>query len=552
MSRLDVLFVVPMNVLDIKGGIPDAIEPPAKARFMLAYGERRGWNMAFFDANVLDWTSERIAQEVKLANPHLVVVPVYGYNPSASHQTMVSASELSQVIKNVSPGTPVMFTGVHPAALPQQTLLTNSAVDFVCGGEGPITVEDTLAVIKSKGQVSDFRKARSLWYREGDNIGHGPLAPLIDLNKEPALPGWKYMDPRQYRPHHWQRFYRVLDEDGNYLAEPYANPYSREGCPFHCSFCDIQTPYREGEQHLVNLGLLKPGVNSFRDLDPELFLEEVTYLVENYGVKFFKIPDEMFGLGTHPLKVAKLIRGRFGDSLVFWCYFRVDTCNPRILDLLRSAGFRWLALGIEAANSKVRSGQDKKFKDEDIYNIVNRLHNAGIEGALNYIFGLSKNPDDLNSFDDTMESMEATFKLACDLNGTYGNFYCAQALPGSALYRQARAKGYPLPERPGGPGWIGHAQYSYESEPCYLGESLTPAQILAFRDWAHVAYYEQPEYKKRLLCHPDLGEKAVRSIKVWMDHIRTLKRSLLGGRAFWELSKEEQTKLVPLSAWHRL
>jgi len=148
----------------------------------------------------------------------------------------------------------------------------------------------------------------------------------------------------------------------------------------------------------------------------------------------------MFGLGTeHVLTIAKMVQERFGDSLNFWCYFRVDTCLPKYLDPLRAAGFRWLALGIEAANSRVRSGQDKRFNDQTIVKVVDAVHAAGLEGALNYIFGLPE---------DTMESMQATYDMAVSLNSAFANFYCTQALPGSELYRRAVVNKYPLPDRP--------------------------------------------------------------------------------------------------------
>ena len=440
-SKMDVLFVVPRNVQDFQvGTVPDAIEPPAKARFMMAYLRRRGCSQAIIDANLTEDTPEELAREVVAADPLFVMMPVYGYNPSASTQTMVSARKFAQAIKNLAPQLPIMMS---------------------------------------------------------------------------AIDGWKYMDPRMYVAHHWQAFYQGMEK-----RMPYANPYSREGCPFHCGFCNIQATFRDGELLLRNAGQLKPGVNSFRSLRPELFVEEVTYLVETYGVRMFKIPDEMFMLGDHWKKIFRMIAERYGDALNFWSYARVDTFLPENMEIYRAGGGRWAALGIEAANSRVRSGQDKKFNDGLVDERVKAMHTAGIEGALNYIFGLAG---------DTMESMQATFQLACELNGMYGNFYCAQALPGAnSLYGDAKKAGYPLPERRGGPGWIGHAQYSWESEPCYLGDALTPAQILAFRDWAHVQYYRRPEYRAKLLGKPSFGQVAMKNIDDWMDTIEKLPRKLLG------------------------
>jgi radical SAM superfamily enzyme YgiQ (UPF0313 family) len=259
-------------------------------------------------------------------------------------------------------------------------------------------------------------------------------------------------------------------------------------------------------------------------------VQEVEHLVETYGVKMFKIPDEMFMLGDHWKQIFKMITECYGDALNFWSYARVDTFRPEDMEIYRAGGGRWAALGIEAANSQVRSGQDKRFNDDLIHRRVEAMHAAGIEGALNYIFGLEN---------DTMESMQETFQLACELNGMYGNFYCAQALPGAnSLYREAKVAGFPLPERRGGPGWMGHAQYSWESEPCYLGNALTPAQVLEFRDKAHVAYYRRPEYRAKLLDDPNFGEIAMNNIDDWMKTIEELPRKLLGHPRLREQGKE--------------
>lgn len=509
-KRLDVLFVVPGNLEQVYQALAKkhATEPPAKARFVAAYLMRRGCGVDLIDANVEGFMPELMAKKVKEFDPYLVVMPVYGFNPSSSTQTMPAARSFAQAIKNLCPTTPIIMMGTHSAGLPQKTL-EDEPIDYVCGGEGPITVHELLTLLKKGGGSSDLKKVRSLWYKVGSKVVHNAPAPLIDLNVEPALPGWKLMDPRRYYAHDWHTFWRDFED-----RTPYANPYSREGCPFSCGFCNIQTPYREGETLQTN-----PNINSFRTLRPELFVEEIEYLVNNYGIKYIKIPDEMFGLGDHPVQVAKLMKERFGDSINSWAYFRVDTMNPKHAELYRSAGFRWTPFGIEAANSKVRSGQDKKFSDDYIRKIMDRVQAAGISIAMNFIFGLPG---------DTAESMQETYDLAVELNGAFANFYCNQALPISTQYLEAKKADYPLPERAGGPGWIGHSQYSYECEPFYMGSSLAPTQILAFRDKAHIDYYSRPEYRAMMLNDPNFGEIAMRNINEWVGQIRSLRRKILG------------------------
>src|SRR3989338_9472127 len=160
-SKMDVLFVVPRNVQDFQvGTVPDAIEPPAKARFMMAYLRRRGCSQAIIDANLTEDTPEELAREVVAADPRFVMMPVYGYNPSASTQTMVSAREFAQAIKNLAPHLPIMYSGTHPAAIPAKTLM-DEPIDFVCVGEGPITVYEMIQALRAGGAYSDIKKVRA-------------------------------------------------------------------------------------------------------------------------------------------------------------------------------------------------------------------------------------------------------------------------------------------------------------------------------------------------------------------------------------------------------
>ena len=53
------------------------------------------------------------------------------------------------------------------------------------------------------------------------------------------------------------------------------------------------------------------------------------------------------------------------DKLMMWAYSRVDTVKRKeILNLVRKAGIKWLALGIESGDKNVRLEVSKgKFED---------------------------------------------------------------------------------------------------------------------------------------------------------------------------------------------
>ena len=60
-----------------------------------------------------------------------------------------------------------------------------------------------------------------------------------------------------------------------------------------------------------------------------------------------------------------------------------------------------------------------------------------------------------------------------------------------------------------------------------MGDALTPAQILAFRDKSHVDYYSRPEYRAMMLVDKNFGEIAMRNIDEWVSDIRSLRRKIL-------------------------
>ena len=155
----------------------------------------------------------------------------------------------------------------------------------------------------------------------------------------------------------------------------------------------------------------------------------------------FSSRDLMFLLNKKyfvPLCTSLRDRGH-GEKLRMWAYSRVDTANnTENLHLIRSAGIKWLCLGIENAEKLVRMQVTKgKFEDVDIRDVVSKVHNADIEIIANYLFGLPG---------ETRETMQKTFDLSLELSTVAWNGYAAMAIPGSALYKDALEKGYELPK----------------------------------------------------------------------------------------------------------
>jgi radical SAM superfamily enzyme YgiQ (UPF0313 family) len=202
----------------------------------------------------------------------------------------------------------------------------------------------------------------------------------------------------------------------------------------------------------------------------------------------------------HVGRIADLLIER-GYDLNIWAYARVDTVRDGMLDRLRRAGFTWLALGIEAADETVLGGVDKRYSLEQTYGTVRRVQAAGINVIANYIFGLP---------DDTAATMQATLDLALDLNTEFANFYSAMAYPGSALYRQALERGWPLPE-----SWSGYSQHAVDTLPLPT-KHLSGGEVLRFRDEAFHRYFTHPPYLD--LVRLKFGEPTLAHVREMTAH----------------------------------
>jgi radical SAM superfamily enzyme YgiQ (UPF0313 family) len=466
-DRLDVVLINPGGREKIYQGLGSelsAIEPPLWCRLIAGYVGDRGYSFEIIDSEALGAAPPTVAQRVLDLAPRLVVLVVFGHQPSASTQSMVGAADAARALRDAGNTAPVLIVGGHVSALPERTL-AEEPVDFACKGEGPVTVVHLLDLLRAQdaepAAAPDYTAVPGLVWRDNQRIVVNRQAELItDLDGDLHGQVWDRLPMENYRAHNWQCF-------GDLASRmPYASIYTSLGCPYKCSFCCINAPF---------------DTNRYRMRSPAKVVAEIDMLYRTWGVRTFKIIDEMFVLNErHVLEICNGIAALgYAQQLNFWAYARVDTVKPHMLAALRAGGIRWLALGIESGSKHVRDGSRKALRHDDIVNIVRQIQQAGIAVIGNFIFGLP---------DDTLETMRETLDLAKDLNCEFANFYSAMAYPGSPLYTFAVQQGLELPKT-----WSGFSQHSYDCQPLPT-ETVAARDVLRFRDAAFQEYFRNAHY----------------------------------------------------------
>ena len=456
-TGLDIVLINPgdrKQVFQSLGLEVAAIEPPFWIAVMAAYLRNKNFNVAVIDANAENLAPAETASRAATLNPLLAAVIVYGSQPSASTQNMSSAGKICTELKKQN--LTVAIGGLHPSALPERTL-NEESVDFVIDGEGIITLEKLLPLLKSRRTA--YHEVGGLWWKSNGLATHAERYPVIcELDEFMPIGAWDLLPMSIYRAHNWHCF------DDIEHRQPYGAIYTSLGCPFNCTFCCINAPF---------------GAPGIRYRNPEKVLDEMELLVRNYGIKNLKIVDELFVLKKdHYLRICEGIIKR-GLELNIWAYARVDTVAPENLKIMKQAGINWLALGIESANPQVRDGATKNLRVKEIKEVVKTIQAHGIRVIGNYIFGLP---------DDTLETMRETLDMAIDLNCEFANFYSAMAYPGSRLYDIAVKEGWPLPEQ-----WNDFSQHAYGTLPLPT-KYISAAQVLKFRDDAFHEYFGNSVY----------------------------------------------------------
>ena len=493
-----VTIVNPPSRTRVYGPLSDlaAIEPPVWAGLLAARLWHKGHDVKILDCEAEQMSPEQAAKVLNQDHPNLAVFTVYGQQPSASTQCLPAAEAVARLC-NIR----TLCLGTHPSALPAQTL-REGPWTYVCKGEGVHTVMDLLSALDGMGQI---REVPGLYWREGTAIYHNPPPPNIEaLDVELGDRGFDWFDFTKYRAHNWHAF-------GFPSRSPYASLQTSLSCPFKCHFCCIASPFGGPGQ----------GYRLWSAKNVVMWFEELA----DRGVKHVKIPDEMFLLNSrHVEAICDGLYDVFDDDPQFniWAYARVDTCkNDALLEKMKRVGFNWLGIGIESGSQHVRDGVEKgRFGYADIVENIRRVQSHGINVGANYIFGLP---------DEKLEDLNATLELAVHLNTEWANFYCAMAYPGSRLYEDAKERGWLLPDRNNGPGWIGYSQHAYETLPLPT-EHLSASEVLAFRDEAFIKYFTRPEYLG--LVQTKFGDSAVKDVARMLSYGKPQRKLLEEATAY--------------------
>ena len=482
---LDVLFITSNNSNGIYQQLSDkysAIETPTWSLLLAQSCRSQNYKVAILDCLAENLTDENAYLRIKKFNPRLLCFVVYGQNVNAGTVSMAGTVYLSNYLKQININIPISIIGSYVQAVPIKTLNDESSIDFGFTNEGVYALRNVLN--EKIIDINNLEHIKGLVWRKDGIPKMNPSEKVVPNDRmDMDLPGYAWdLLPMKEKPFDLYRAPMWHAEYDQNKRSPYAAIQTSLGCQFECEFCMINILNRNDEDEIGVAG----NYSLMRHWSPEFIIKEFDKLVE-LGVHTIKITDEMFLLSRkYYVPLCEMLRDRgYGKFLRMWAYSRVDTVRrPDLLKLVREAGIKWLALGIESGDKTVRLEVSKgKFEDVDINKVIQQVHEVDIEVMANYIFGLPG---------DTKESMRKTLDLSKELCTFGWNAYAAMALPGSKLYKEANEKGIPLPDT-----YEGYSFHGYDTLPLPT-DTLTASEVLEFRDKAFNEYHSYPPFLEKV------------------------------------------------------
>ncbi|SEM24679.1 Radical SAM superfamily enzyme YgiQ, UPF0313 family [Butyrivibrio sp. ob235] len=274
-------------------------------------------------------------------------------------------------------------------------------VDVGVIGEGEITDVEVAKAVRDNIPLSTIP---GIVFKENDEFIITPPRPEIDDIDDIPWPDYDGFE-----------FEKTLESNaavaGVNSVRSIAMLASRS-CPFSCSFC-FHTVGRKYRQ---------------RSLDG--FFEEFDYNYKKYGIEYLFIEDELFTFNND--RVIEFCKRIKKYNIHWWAQLRVDSVDPKLIEIMKDAGCDNFALGLESADNTVLKSMGKHITVEQIEATLSAVYKAQISSEGSFIFG-----EESETYETAMNTLN-WWKNHIQYRVTLGTI---TVFPGSKLYSSAIRRG---------------------------------------------------------------------------------------------------------------
>jgi len=346
----------------------------------------------FGDTMRIGMRNDELEDRIKAFKPDMV-----GVSQMFSYLEPV-CEEFFRIAKSVDPNIVTVWGGTHPTTVPEGTLSCPD-VDYIVLGEGEAPLKELVERLNANQSPKGIK-----------SIGYCDENGKMVISEERS---WiENLD------HHVLPARHKVDM-GKYLgATKEINMVASRGCPFSCTFCTAPTMYQK----------------RFVARSPEKVVEEMKFLMEEYGVREFIFQDENITFNMDQIEaVADLIIEKKLD--VNWyaeAGVLIARLNERLIHKLAKSGYSELRLPVESGDPEILHKMKKPLKLTKVQPIVDAARSEGIKVMSYLLLGLPGESE---------ENMRTTAAFALEVGFDWNAISLVLPLPGTEIYRDMIKQG---------------------------------------------------------------------------------------------------------------
>ena len=444
--------------------------------FWLSYAtglmlEKSDHDVLLLDAIAKGWGFDKTLKKIRNFSPELVVL-------ETTTPTFLNDVRFAEELKEKC-NCKICFVGTHVSALPDDSLKTSEAIDFVARKEYDFTVLELANAIEKNGNL---KRVLGLSFKQNGKIIHNKDRPFIqNLDELPFVSKVykKFLDVRDYR-------YALA-------RHPMIQIWSSRGCPNMCTFCVYPQTF---------------SGRIFRVRSPENFVDELEWITQNLPqIKEIFIEDDTFTvIKPRIVKICKLIKKRKLD-IVWSCNARADI-PYEVLKEMKKAGCRMLIIGYESGNDSILKNIKKGMTVKRAIRFTLDAKKLGLKIFGCFMLGLPG---------ETKKTIIQTFELAKKLNPDMVFFQQAVPFPGTEFYEWCKSNGYLIAE-----SWDDWLDEKGRLNCIVSYPGLSNEEIRKLREELTLKFYSSPKWIAQAILHNFHPDEMIRLFNAAKDYLTYL------------------------------